>query len=79
MYIGNIGHSQDFMGILKILKIIKEKKILKFIVIGDGRDKLRILEEVKRLNLEHHIYFLEELTKNTLEIILNLLTCFFYL
>tara|TARA_B110000008_G_C16952754_1_gene556988 strand:- start:427 stop:1635 length:1209 start_codon:yes stop_codon:yes gene_type:complete len=64
MYIGNIGHSQDFMGILKILKIIKEKKIpFKFIVIGDGRDKLRILEEVKRLNLKHHIYFFGRINK----------------
>ena len=64
MYIGNVGNSQDFMGILKILKIIKEKKILfKFIIVGDGREKLKVLNQVKKLNLTKNVYFFGRVKK----------------
>lgn len=64
MYIGNIGYSQDFMGILKIFKLLKEKKILfKFIIVGDGREKTKVLNQVKKLNLTNHIFFFGRVKK----------------
>ena len=64
MYIGNIGYYQDFMGILKILKIIKEKKIFfKFIIVGDGREKIKVLHQVKKLNLTNNVYFFGRVKK----------------
>ncbi len=64
MYIGNIGYSQDFMGILKIFKLIKEKNILfKFIILGDGREKTKVLNRVKKLNLTNEVYFFGRVKK----------------
>ena len=64
MYIGNIGYSQDFHGIIRILKVLKEKNILiHFIVVGEGRDKINILKEVRKLNLQNHLYFFGRVKK----------------
>ncbi len=52
------------MGILKIFKLIKEKNILfKFIILGDGREKTKVLNRVKKLNLTNEVYFFGRVKK----------------
>ena len=64
MYIGNIGYSQDFNGIIKILKILKKRNFkISFVVIGDGRDMNNIFQKVKEENLKNYIYFLGRIKK----------------
>ena len=64
MYIGNIGYSQDFNGIIKILKILKKRNFkISFVVIGDGRDMKNVFQKVKEENLKNYIYFLGRIKK----------------
>jgi colanic acid biosynthesis glycosyl transferase WcaI len=68
MYIGNIGYSQDFYGILKILNILKKKGLkICFIVIGEGRDKDYIINEVKKKNLHNYILFFGRIKKELIK------------
>lgn len=68
MYIGNIGYSQDFVGIIKILNKVKAKSLnFKFIIIGDGRDKEKIIKEVKNSNLEDYVIFFGRVKKEYIQ------------
>ena len=68
MYIGNVGYSQDFLGILKILSILKKKKLkICFMVIGEGRDKDYIINEVKKNNLQNYIFFFGRIKKELIK------------
>ena len=68
LYIGNIGYSQDFNGILKILDALKKKRLnFLFIVIGEGREKKHIINEVKEKNLQNNILFLGRIKKELIK------------
>jgi len=57
IFAGNIGVAQDFDTLIKAMKIIKNLPIT-LIVIGDGRDKNRILKKTLEFNLSDKIIFL---------------------
>ena len=59
LFAGNIGVAQNFDTIIEAAKIIS-KKIDNFtiIVLGEGRDKKRVLEKIKTFNLNNHFKFL---------------------
>ena len=64
MYIGNIGYSQEFDGIIKFLKLLKMQKILiNFIVIGEGRKKKYVKQSVKDFGLQNYVYFFGRVKK----------------
>ena len=59
VFAGNIGVAQSFDTIIKAVEIVS-KKIDNFtvIVLGDGRDKKRILDKINSLNLNSYFKFL---------------------
>ena len=59
LFAGNIGVAQSFDTIIEAVKIIS-KKISNFniIILGDGRDKKRVLTKINAINLKNHFKFL---------------------
>ncbi len=58
-FAGNIGEAQDFESIIKAIKIINEKKKnIKFVIIGDGRKRSWLENEIKNNNLQDVIVLL---------------------
>jgi colanic acid biosynthesis glycosyl transferase WcaI len=58
-FAGNIGVSQSFDTIIKAVKIASSKVAdLNLIIIGDGRDKDRVMSEIKNNNLSSNFKFL---------------------
>ena len=59
VFAGNIGVAQSFDTIIETVKILTTKlKNFKFIIIGDGRDKKRVLEKISDYSLEDYFKFL---------------------
>ncbi len=59
MFAGNIGESQDFESIVKAIKIIgKKQSNIKFIIVGDGRKRAWLEEEIKINKLEDVVFLL---------------------
>lgn len=53
IFTGNIGKAQGLEILPKTAKIIKDSgKMVKFIIVGDGRDKEKLLEDVKENGVE---------------------------
>ena len=56
LFVGRLDKQKNVIGILKMMKILKDKKIRnKLIIIGDGPEKKRILEFIKNNNLEKNV------------------------
>lgn len=53
IFTGNIGQAQDFDSLIKCAKILKHKKIVKWIIVGDGRWKNNLLQLIKSNNLQN--------------------------
>lgn len=59
LFAGNIGVAQSFDTIIAAAKILDKKiKKFNFIILGDGRDKSRLLSKIKSLSIEHRFKFL---------------------
>ena len=59
VFAGNIGIAQSFDTIIEAVKILTTKlKKFKIIIIGDGRDKKRVLEKISEYSLEDYFKFL---------------------
>ena len=57
LFAGNIGVAQSFDTIISAFELIKNHNV-NLIVLGDGRDKLRVKALVKKKKLKNKIYFL---------------------
>ena len=57
VFAGNIGVAQSFDTIINAFDILRDLKI-NLIILGDGRDKKRIGELIKKKKLEHKFHFL---------------------
>lgn len=53
IFTGNIGQAQDFNSLIKCAKILQNKNIVKWIIVGDGRWKNNLLELIKINNLQN--------------------------
>lgn len=58
MFAGNIGDSQDFESIVKTADLLRDKKNIHWIVLGDGRRKQWLSNEIKKLDLETNFHLL---------------------
>ena len=58
VFAGNIGAAQDFETILSAAEYTKHKPEIKWIVIGDGRERKRVEQEVKRRGLQECVYLI---------------------
>ena len=59
VFAGNIGVAQSFDTIIEAVKILTTKlKNFKIIIIGDGRDKKRVLEKISEYSLDDYFKFL---------------------
>jgi glycosyltransferase involved in cell wall biosynthesis len=56
MFAGNIGEAQDFNSIIKAVNITKKITEIKWIIVGDGRKKSWIEEEIIRLKLQDIVF-----------------------
>ncbi len=58
VFAGNIGVAQDFDSIINSAKILKEKNIsVNWVIIGDGREKSKIIEKIQKLDLIKQFHF----------------------
>ena len=55
-FAGNIGKAQDMRTLLITAEMLKEHKEIKWIVAGDGSDKLWLDSEIKNRNLEAQVF-----------------------
>ena len=51
-FTGNIGYAQGLQILPKAAKLLKEIKNIKFVIVGDGRYKSKLLEEIKQSGVE---------------------------
>ena len=59
VFAGNIGVAQDFDTIINAAILLKNKNInVHWIIIGDGREKSKIIEKIKTLNYNEYFHFL---------------------
>lgn len=59
IFAGNIGVAQSFDTIIESAKLLKTKiKNFKFIIIGEGRYKKRVLEKIRNCSLDNNFEFL---------------------
>ena len=56
LFAGNIGVAQSFDTIVGAIELLKEFKI-NVVVLGEGRDKQRIIEEIKQKGISENFYF----------------------
>ena len=52
VFTGNIGEAQDFDNVVEAAKLISSEENIHFIIVGDGRKKTWIEEQIKKYNLE---------------------------
>jgi glycosyltransferase involved in cell wall biosynthesis len=58
MFAGNIGESQDFESILKAVELLKDNKELKWLILGDGRKKEWLKQQIREKHLGNSISLL---------------------
>lgn len=57
IYAGNVGHAQDLRNCILAIKIVKQYKDLKLVIVGDGDIKEDLEALVKTENLEENVLF----------------------
>lgn len=68
-YAGNLGTAQKFDTLIKVAIKLQNKKRIKFIIIGEGSEKLKLKKEIRRYNLKNVLLFnqIEKDYVNTLQ------------
>ena len=56
MFAGNIGEAQDFESVMKTALLLKDRKDIKFIIVGDGRKKEWVDDFIKENSLENTVF-----------------------
>lgn len=60
VFAGNIGEAQGLQILPKAAKILKDKKVkIKFIIIGDGRFKTKLVSMVEDFKVQDYFYFID--------------------
>jgi colanic acid biosynthesis glycosyl transferase WcaI len=55
LFAGNIGDAQDFPTILRAVTLLRERKDVRWIIVGDGRMAAWVKSEIERLGLTENI------------------------
>jgi colanic acid biosynthesis glycosyl transferase WcaI len=58
MFAGNIGESQDFDTYLEAAALLRHRSDLNWVIIGSGRDMVRVQEKAEARGLSHIFHFL---------------------
>lgn len=58
MFAGNVGEAQDFESIVKAAELLSEEDDIKFVIVGDGRKKAWLDEQIATRHLEDRIFAL---------------------
>jgi len=58
VFTGNVGEAQDFDSIVEAAKLLTTEDKIRFIIVGDGRKKEWIEEQIKKYNLHDRIILL---------------------
>lgn len=58
MFAGNIGESQDFDTLIAAAGLLRDRKMLRWVIVGSGRDEQRVRRLVEENNLEDSFHFL---------------------
>lgn len=58
MFAGNIGESQDFDNVVRAAELLRDRKNLKWVILGAGRDEARVRELISLKGLEESFHFL---------------------
>jgi glycosyltransferase involved in cell wall biosynthesis len=58
LFAGNIGTSQSFPTILQAAELCRDEAELKWVILGDGREKASVEQEVKSRGLENIVHLL---------------------
>ena len=66
MFAGNIGVAQDFENIIKAAELTRDIPDIKWVIVGDGRDRENSEHEVKRLGLDKQVVFVGRHPVNTM-------------
>ena len=56
-FAGNIGLAQDFDSIVKAIELIPKSENIQVSIIGDGKEKSRLMDQVKQKKLTNIIFF----------------------
>jgi len=57
LYAGNLGYSQGLDIVLKAAKLIEKERDIRFIIVGDGPEKQKLVQIRKDMNLENVLFF----------------------
>lgn len=58
MFAGNIGDAQDFPAILAAAEVLKARRNIRWLIVGDGRAAQWVADEIRRRGLEDCVYML---------------------
>lgn len=60
LYAGNVGEAQDFPALLNALEQLKERRDIQWIIIGDGRMKPWLSEQISTRGLTHMVTLIDQ-------------------
>ena len=58
MFAGNIGAAQNFETILAAAEILRERKSIQWLILGDGRQRNWVAEQIAKRKLENQVHLL---------------------
>lgn len=58
LFAGNIGESQNFSNLLTSFANVNNQRDFVFLIIGDGRYKEKLVEQIEKLNLSKNVFLL---------------------
>tara|TARA_B100000959_G_C14946653_1_gene610142 strand:+ start:473 stop:1678 length:1206 start_codon:yes stop_codon:yes gene_type:complete len=71
VFTGNIGESQSFDSVIKCAKLLKCKYIAKWIIVGDGRWKNNLINQIKQNRLEKDFQLIDRVELNKIHYFFN--------
>ena len=71
LFAGNIGEAQSFLTLIRCAKLIKNKNLVKWIIVGDGRWKNKLSFHIKKNNLENDFQLIKHVPLKKIGSFLN--------
>lgn len=58
LFAGNIGDAQDFPSVLEAARLTRERRDIRWLIVGDGRAAPQVREQIERLGLGETVFML---------------------